>query len=320
MLKIEKPRVEIQELSDDRRYGKFSVSPLERGYATTLGNSLRRVLLSILEGSAITDIKIDGVLHEFATVPGVKEDVAEIILNLKGVVTKLHCESAKKVYIEAVGPGKVTAADIKCDSEVEIVNPQQVIATLDENARLNIEMTVDRGIGYVPCELNKPEKPVIGVIPIDSIFTPVEKVNFTADNIRTGKSLDKCELVLEVWTNGSVDANVAVSSASKILMEHLELLVDISEGVKDSPSIMAEKAEAPKKADPNLTIEELDLSVRSYNCLKRAGINNVEALMTKSEEELMKVRNLGRKSMEEVINKLASVGYKLRKEESIDLF
>ncbi|MCQ2450134.1 MAG: DNA-directed RNA polymerase subunit alpha [Clostridia bacterium] len=314
MIEIEKPRIDTKELSADGTYGKFVMSPLERGYATTLGNSMRRVLMSILSGAAITTVKIDGVVHEFSTIEGVKEDVTEIILNLKGLIAKLHSDSVKTIYIEAEGPCEVTAADIKADSEVEIINPDMHIATLDKGARLNMEMTLDKGRGYVPADQNKPEKAVIGVIPIDSIYSPVLKVNPTATNIRTGQSLDKCELTLEVWTDGSMRANEAVSLSAKILMEHLELFVGLTEGVGESESIMSEKSDTAKEKVLDLTIDELDLSVRSFNCLKRAGINTVEDLINKSEEDMMKVRNLGRKSLEEVIAKLDSFGFTLKKE------
>ena len=314
MMEIEKPRIDTKELSADGRYGKFVMTPLERGYATTLGNSLRRVLLSILPGVAVTNVKIDGVVHEFSTIPGVKEDVTEIILNLKGLIAKLHADGSKKIYVEAEGPCVVTAASIKADSEVEIINPDLYIATLDEGAKLNMEMTLDKGRGYVPAEQNKPEKPIIGVIPIDSIYTPVEKVNFNAGNVRTGKDLDKGELTLEVWTNGSMRANEAVSLSAKILIEHFELFLALTEGVSESESIMADKVDNDKEKVLDLTIDELDLSVRSFNCLKRAGINTVEDLINKSEEDMMKVRNLGRKSLEEVIAKLNSFGFTLKKE------
>ena len=314
MIEIEKPRIDIKELTADGKYGKFVMTPLERGYATTLGNSLRRVLLSILPGVAITNVKIDGVVHEFSTLPGVKEDVTEIILNLKGLIAKLHSDDAKKIYIEAEGPCVVTADMIKADSEVEIINPDMYIATLDEGAKLNMEMTLDKGRGYVPADQNKPEKPIIGVIPIDSIYTPVQKVNFNAGNIRSGKTLDKGELTLEVWTDGSMRANEAVSLSAKILLEHLELFIGLTEGVSESESIMAEKNDNVKAQVLDLTIDELDLSVRSFNCLKRAGINTVEDLINKSEEDMMKVRNLGRKSLEEVIAKLNSFGFTLKKE------
>ncbi len=315
MIEIEKPRIDTVELTADGTYGKFVMEPLERGYATTLGNSMRRVLLSILPGVAITNIKIDGVVHEFSTIEGVKEDVTEIVLNLKGLIAKLHSDTAKKIYIEAAGPCVVTAADIKADSEVEILNPDMYIATLDEGAKLNMEMTLDKGRGYVPAEQNKPAQNIIGVIPIDSIYTPVLKANFTVDNTRVGNVVDKNKLTLEVWTDGSIKANEAVSHSAKILMEHLELFLDLTEGVSETESIMAEKSENVKEKVLDLTIDELDLSVRSFNCLKRAGINTVEDLINKSEEDMMKVRNLGRKSLEEVIAKLDSFGFSLKKDD-----
>ena len=315
MIEIEKPRIETLELSGDGKYGKFVMEPLERGYATTLGNSMRRVLLSTLPGVAITSVKIDGVVHEFSTLPGVKEDVTEIVLNLKGVIAKLHSDTAKKIYIEAVGPGVVTAADIKADFEVEILNPDMYIATLDEGAKLNMEMTLDKGRGYVSAEQNKPAQSIIGVIPMDSIYTPVLKANFYVDNTRVGNVVDKNKLTLEVWTDGSIAANEAVSLSAKILIEHFELFLDLSEGVGDAGSIMAEKNDKEKEKALDLTIDELDLSVRSFNCLKRAGINTVEDLTNKSEEDMMKVRNLGRKSLEEVIAKLDSFGFSLKKDD-----
>ena len=315
MLEIEKPRIETLELSSDGKYGKFVMEPLERGYATTLGNSMRRVLLSTLPGVAITSVKIVGVVHEFSTIPGVKEDVTEIVLNLKSVIAKLHSDTPKRIYIEAIGPGVVTAADIKADFEVEILNPDLYIATLDEGARLNMEMTLDKGRGYVSAELNKPAQRVIGVFPIDSIYTPVLKANFNVDNTRVGNVVDKNKLTLEVWTDGSIAANEAVSLSAKILIEHFELFLNLTEGVSDSGSIMAEKNNSEKEKALDLTIDELDLSVRSFNCLKRAGINTVEDLTNKSEEDMMKVRNLGRKSLEEVIAKLASFGFGLKKDD-----
>lgn len=315
MLEIEKPRIETLELSGDGKYGKFVMEPLERGYATTLGNSMRRVLLSTLPGVAITSVKIDGVVHEFSTLPGVKEDVTEIVLNLKGVIAKLHSDTAKKIYIEAQGPGIVTAADIKADFEVEILNPDMYIATLAEGAKLNMEMTLDKGRGYVSAEQNKSAQSIIGVIPIDSIYTPVLKANFNVDDTRVGNVVDKNKLTLEVWTDGSIAANEAVSLSAKILIEHFELFLDLSEGVNDAGSIMAEKNDSEKEKALDLTIDELDLSVRSFNCLKRAGINTVEDLTNKSEEDMMKVRNLGRKSLEEVIAKLDSFGFCLKKDD-----
>ncbi len=315
MIEIEKPRITMVEATEDGTYGKFVMEPLERGYAMTLGNSMRRVLLSTLPGVAITNVKIDGVLHEFSTIPGVKEDVTEIILNLKGLIAKLHSEAAKKIYIEAEGPCVVTAADIKADFEVEILNPDMYIATLDEGAKLNMEMTLDKGRGYVSAEQNKPAQNVIGVIPIDSIYTPVLKANFNVDNTRVGNIVDKNKLTLEVWTDGSIGANEAVSLSAKILIEHFELFLELAEGVSETQSIMAEKNDTQKAQVLDLTIDELDLSVRSFNCLKRAGINTVEDLINKSEEDMMKVRNLGRKSLEEVIAKLDSFGFTLKKDD-----
>ncbi len=315
MIEIEKPRIETLELSEDGKYGKFVMEPLERGYAITLGNSLRRVLLSTLPGSAITNVKIDGVVHEFSTIPGVKEDVTEIVLNLKGLITKLHTDSAKKIYIEAEGPCVLTAASIKNDFEVEILNPDMYIATLDEGAKLNMEMTLEKGRGYVSAEQNKPAQNIIGVIPIDSIYTPVLKANFNVDNTRVGNVVDKNKLTLEVWTNGSIKADEAVSMSAKILIEHFELFLNLAENVSDTESIMAEKSDNTKEKVLDLTIDELDLSVRSFNCLKRAGINTVEDLINKSEMDMMKVRNLGRKSLEEVIAKLASFGFSLKKDD-----
>ena len=315
MIEIEKPRIETLEISADGKYGKFVMEPLERGYAITLGNSLRRVLLSTLPGSAITNVKIDGVVHEFSTIPGVKEDVTEIVLNLKGLITKLHTDSPKKIYIEVEGPCVLTAASIKADFEVEILNPDMYIATLDEGAKLNMEMTLDRGRGYVSAEQNKPAQNIIGVIPIDSIYTPVLKANFNVDNTRVGNVVDKNKLTLEVWTDGSIKADEAVSMAAKILIEHFELFLNLAEGVSDTESIMAETKDNTKEKVLDLTIDELDLSVRSFNCLKRAGINTVEDLINKSEMDMMKVRNLGRKSLEEVIAKLASFGFALKKDD-----
>ena len=313
MIEIEKPRIETLELSENGTYGKFVMEPLERGYATTLGNSMRRVLLSTLPGAAVTTVKIDGVVHEFTTIPGVKEDVTEIILNIKELVAKMHCDEVKTVYIDAVGPCEVTGSSIKTDSEVEILNPEQHIATLGENAKLNIEMTVSKGRGYVAAEKNKPATTVIGVIPIDSIYTPVTKCNFTVDDTRVGQAIDKGRLTLEVWTDGSIRANEAVSLAARVLIEHFELFLGLSEAVAEGESIMAEKGNTEREKVLDMTIEDLDLSVRSFNCLKRAGINTVEDLTNKTEEDMMKVRNLGRKSLEEVIAKLASFGFSLKK-------
>ena len=315
MLEIEKPRIETLDLSEDGKYGKFMMTHLERGYAITLGNSMRRVLLSTLPGVAVTTIKIDGVVHEFSTVKGVKEDVTEIVLNIKGLIAKLHCDGPKTVYIEAEGPCEITAADIKADSEVEILNPDLHIASLDADGKLNMELTLGKGRGYVPAVGNKPETTVIGVIPVDSIFTPVLKANFTVEDIRQGSEINMNALTLEVWTDGSIMANEAVSMAAKILIEHFELFLDLSDAANDGESFMAEKGVSDKEKVLDMTIEELDLSVRSFNCLKRAGINTVEDLINKSEEDMMKVRNLGRKSLEEVIAKLDSFGYTLKKDE-----
>ncbi len=316
MIEIEKPRIETAELTEDGKYGKFIVEPLERGFGNTLGNSLRRVLLSSLEGCAVTSIKIDGVLHEFSTIPGVKEDVTEIVLNMKSLVAKLHETSPKVVEIDAEGPGEVTAANIKCDNEVEILNPELHIATLGEGAKLNMEITVDKGRGYVPAERNKQlsGNGIIGILPIDSIYTPVLKVNYTVDNTRVGQITDYDKLTLDVWTNGVINAEEAVSLAAKVLTEHLNLFVDLSDKAS-SAEVMVEKDDKGKEKILEMTIEDLDLSVRSFNCLKRAGINTVEDLINKSEEDMMKVRNLGRKSLEEVVQKLNSLGFGLMKED-----
>lgn len=313
MIEIEKPRIEALDLAADGSYGKFVVDPLERGYGTTLGNSLRRVLLSSLPGVAVTSIKIDGILHEFSTIEGVKEDVTEIVLNIKGLTAKIHGDGPKVVYIEAEEPGEVTAGSIKCDSEVEILKPDMHIATLGEGAHLFMEITLDKGRGYVPAERNKQlMAPVIGVIPVDSIYTPVLKVNYTVENTRVGQITDYDKLTLEVWTNGIISAQEAISLGAKVLTEHLNLFVDLSGDAYVGDSIMVEKGDQGKEKVLEMTIEELDLSVRSFNCLKRAGINTVGDLISKSEDEMMKVRNLGRKSLEEVINKLQSLGYALR--------
>lgn len=316
MIEIEKPRIETEELTEDGKHGRFVVEPLERGFGNTLGNSLRRVLLSSLEGCAVTSIKIDGVLHEFSTIPGVKEDVTEIVLNMKSVVAKLYETSPKVVEISAQGPCVVTAGDIKCDSEVEILNPEQHIATLGEDAKLNMEITIDKGRGYIPAERNKliSGNNVIGVLPIDSIYTPVLKVNYTVDNTRVGQITDYDKLTLDVWTNGVINAHEAVSLAAKVLTEHLNLFVNLSDKAS-SAEVMVEKDDKGKEKILEMTIEDLDLSVRSFNCLKRAGINTVEDLINKSEEDMMKVRNLGRKSLEEVIQKLNSLGFSLQKED-----
>ncbi|MDO4419954.1 MAG: DNA-directed RNA polymerase subunit alpha [Ruminococcus sp.] len=315
MIEIEKPRINVDELSADGKYGRFVVEPLERGFGNTLGNSLRRVLLSSLEGVAVNSIKIDGVLHEFSTIPGVKEDVTEIVLNMKSLVAKLNSNGPKTVEIAAEGPGIVTADMIKCDSEVEILTPELHIATLGEDAKLNMEITLDKGRGYVPAEKNKAlaGNNVIGVLPVDSIYTPVLKVNFTVDNTRVGQITDYDKLTLDVWTNGVITAQEAVSLAAKVICEHLNLFVDLSD--RGSQEIMVVKEDSGKEKVLEMTIEELDLSVRSFNCLKRAGINTVEDLISKSEEDMMKVRNLGRKSLEEVMQKLSSLGFSLHSED-----
>lgn len=316
MIEIERPKIEIEDISEDGTYGKFVVEPLERGFGTTLGNSLRRVLLSSLPGTAVKSIKIDGVLHEFSTIPGVKEDVTEIILNIKGLVAKLHCDGAKTVEISAEGPCEVTASAIKGDSEVEVLNPELHIATLGEGAKLYMELTMDKGRGYISNERNKANMTdsVIGEIAVDSIYTPVLKVNFNVENTRVGQSIDYDKLSLEVWTNGVINAQEAVSLAAKVLTDHLNLFVDLSDKGK-SAEVLVEKDEGGKEKVLEMTIEELDLSVRSFNCLKRAGINTVEDLINKTEEDMMKVRNLGRKSLEEVVWKLASLGFNLRKDD-----
>lgn len=315
MIEMEKPNIECAEISEDGKYGRFILGPLERGYGTTIGNSLRRILLSSLPGAACTSIKIDGVQHEFSTVPGVVEDVTEIILNLKKMAIKLHCDGVKTVYIDAKGAQEIKAGDIKCDSDVEIFNPDLHIATLNSDAKLYAEITLSKGRGYVSADMNKLElQPIIGVIPVDSIYTPVTKVNYTVENVRVGQYTNREELTVEVWTNGTMRPEDAVSLSAKIMDELLMLFVDLSEEAKNM-EIIVEKEESKKEKVLEMTIEEMDLSVRSYNCLKRAGINNVEDLINKSEEDMMKVRNLGRKSLEEVINKLHGLGLTLKKEE-----
>ena len=310
MIEIEKPQIECIETPGDDSYGKYVVEPLERGYGTTLGNALRRIMLSSLPGTAATSIKIAGVQHEFTTIPGVKEDVTEIVLNIKQLITKLHSEGGKTVFIEAVGPCEVTAGDIKSDGEVEVLNPELHIATLGSGATLNMEITLSHGRGYVPADRNKAQQNIIGVIPVDSIYTPVYKVNYTVENIRVGNMTDFDKLTIEVWTDSTISARDAVSLGAKILCDHFALFTDLSETV-GSKSTVVEKAETQRDKVLELTIEELDLSVRSFNCLKRANINTVEDLISKTEDEMMKVRNLGRKSLEEVINKLAMMGLSL---------
>ena len=303
-LRFEKPRVERVELSEDGSYGKYTVAPLQRGYGTTLGNSLRRMMLSSLEGAAISSIKIENVQHEFSTIPGVKEDVSEIVLNMKQVIIKLHSDGPKTVYIEAEGSGELCARDIKTDSDVEIINGDLHIATLNEDAKLYMEITINKGRGYVSAEKNKAIlQPLIGLIPVDSIYTPVEKVNYYVENTRVGQNTDFDKLTVEVWTNGTKTADEAISLSAKIINDHMMLFIQLTDEAMNVET-MVEKEETKKEKILDMTIEELDLSVRSYNCLKRAGINTVEDLTLRKEEEMMKVRNLGRKSLDEVVGKL----------------
>ena len=312
MIEIEKPRIEIVEVNEDKTYGKFVIEPLERGYGTTLGNSLRRVLLSSLPGAAVSSIKIQGVLHEFSVVPGVLEDVPEIILNIKGIAAKMYTDEPVILRLEVEGPKQVTAGDIITGPDVEIVNKDHYIATVNESGKLYMELEMIKGRGYNVAEKNKREGQSIGVIPIDSSFTPVSKVNFTVENTRVGQITDYDKLILEVWTNGTMTPEEATSLGAKILSEHLNLFIGLTEHVEDV-EIMVEKEEDKKEKVLEMTVEELDLSVRSYNCLKRAGINTVDELTQKTEEDLMKVRNLGKKSLEEVKKKLAELGLSLNK-------
>ena len=316
MMEIERPKIDTASLSADGRYGKFVVEPLERGFGTTLGNSLRRVLLSSLPGVAVTSIKIDGVVHEFSTIEGVKEDVTEIVLNVKGITAKLYSDTPKTVRIEASGEGEVTAGSIQQDAEIEVLNPDWHIATLADGAKLIMELVFDKGRGYVPAERNKQaaEQASLNALPVDSIYTPVLKVNYTVENTRVGQITDYDKLTLEVWTDGTISAKEAVSLAARIMTEHLNLFVTLSQEAMDA-EIMVEKDDKGKEKALEMTIEELDLSVRSFNCLKRAGINTVEDLLNKSEDEMMKVRNLGRKSLEEVMAKLDSLGFTLTKDD-----
>ncbi len=311
MIEIEKPTIECIFSDEDANYGKFVVEPLERGYGTTLGNSLRRILLSSLPGVAVTSVKIDGILHEFSTIPGVKEDVTEIILNLKKLAIKLNGENTKRVLINSIGPKEVTAADILGDSDVEIFNPDLHIATLEENATLIMEINLARGRGYVPADMNKDENTPISVIPTDSIYTPVRKVNFTVQNTRVGQVTDYDKLILEIWTDGSITPSEGVSIGAKIMQEHLNLFVELTDSTENM-EIMFEKEENQKEKALEMTIEELELSVRSFNCLKRAAINTVEELTHRSEEDMMKVRNLGKKSLDEVKHKLEELDLSLR--------
>ena len=315
MIEIEKPRIECIETPTDSSYGKYIIEPLERGYGTTLGNSLRRVLLSSLPGTAVTSIRINGVQHEFSTIPGVKEDVTEIVLNVKSIIARLHSEGAKTVYIEAVGEGVVTAGNIKTDAEVEVLNPEQPIATLEPDGALSMELTFDHGRGYVSADKNKNPQTAIGTIPVDSIYTPVLKVNYSVENTRVGNQTDYDKLTIEVWTDNTITARDAVSLGAKILCDHFTLFTDLSDTVGNNPTVV-EKTEQQRDKVLEMTIEELDLSVRSFNCLKRANINTVEDLISKTQDEMIKVRNLGRKSLEEVEHKLAQMGLSLADEDN----
>ena len=315
MIEIEKPRIECQESPDDISYGKFVVEPLERGYGTTRGNSLRRVLLSSLPGTAPTSIRIAGVQHEFSTIPGVKEDVTEIVLNVKGIIARLHCDGPKTVYIEAAGECEVTAGDIKADGEVEILNPELHIASLGPDGALSMEITLAHGRGYVPADKNKSAQQVIGTIPVDSIYAPVLKVNYAVENTRVGNQTDFDKLTIEVWTDKTISARDALSLGAKILCDHFTLFTDLSDTIGNSCTVVEKEPERPDTV-MKMTIEELDLSVRSFNCLKRANINTVEDLTNKTEEEMIKVRNLGRKSLEEVEHKLAMMGLSLASDDN----
>ena len=315
MIEIEKPRIECQESPDDISYGKFVVEPLERGYGTTLGNSLRRVLLSSLPGTAPTSIRIAGVQHEFSTIPGVKEDVTEIVLNVKVIIARLHCDGPKTVYIEAAGECEVTAGDIKADGEVEILNPELHIASLGPDGALSMEITLAHGRGYVPADKNKSAQQVIGTIPVDSIYAPVLKVNYAVENTRVGNQTDFDKLTIEVWTDKTISARDALSLGAKILCDHFTLFTDLSDTIGNSCTVVEKEPERPDTV-MKMTIEELDLSVRSFNCLKRANINTVEDLTNKTEEEMIKVRNLGRKSLEEVEHKLAMMGLSLASDDN----
>ncbi|MTI83988.1 MAG: DNA-directed RNA polymerase subunit alpha [Firmicutes bacterium] len=314
MLEIEKPNIEVVEINPEGNYGKFVVEPLERGYGITLGNSLRRILLSSLPGAAVTSVKIEGVLHEFSTIPGVREDVTDIILNLKSLSLKMYIDDEKTIRIDTSGEKTVTAADIISDADVDILNPELEIATLDSNSNLSMEIQVSKGRGYVSAEKNKQGDHVIGVIPVDSIFTPVTRVNYNVENTRVGQRTDYDKLTLEVWTDGSIRPDEAVSLSARVMAEHLNLFTGLTEST-DDVEIMVEKEEEQKDKLLEMTIEELDLSVRSYNCLKRAGINALGELVERDEEDMMKVRNLGKKSLEEVINKLNELGLSLRQED-----
>lgn len=311
---MEKPKIQCVEMNGAKTYGRFVVEPLERGYGITLGNALRRVLLSSLPGAAVTSVKIDGVLHEFSTIPGVYEDTTDLILNLKGICVKLHTDEEKLLTLEAEGEGEITAGDFKCSSEVEILNPDHHIATLDSNGSLQMEVVVERGRGYNSVEKNKKENAPLGVIPIDSFFSPITKVIFHVEDTRVGQQTDFDKLTLDIWTDGSIYPDEAISKSAKILAEYLKLFIGLTE-VPGDDIIMVEKKEDNKDKILDMTIEELDMSVRSYNCLKRAGINTVQELTQRTEEDMMKVRNLGRKSLEEVMEKLSELNLSLRKAE-----
>ena len=312
MIEFEKPN--ITKVDESTNYGKFVVEPLERGYGTTLGNSLRRILLSSLPGAAVSSIQIDGVLHEFSTIDGVLEDVTQIILNIKKLALKMNTDEDKNIEIDVNGPAKVTAADIVADPDVEVLNPEQYICIVADGGHFHVRMTVKKGRGYVAADQNKSDDMPIGVLPIDSIFTPISRVNYQVESTRVGRRNDFDKLTLDVWTNGSISPREAISLAAKILTEHLDIFVNLTDEAKNA-EIMVEKEETHKEKMLEMTIEELDLSVRSYNCLKRAGINTVQELTNKTEADMMKVRNLGRKSLEEVKNKLADLGLGLRKED-----
>ena len=315
MVEIEKPRITCMDTPEDASYGKYVVEPLERGYGMTLGNSLRRILLSSLPGYAATSIKIAGVQHEFTTIPGVKEDVTEIVLNIKRVIVKLHCQGVKTVYIDAVGPCEVRAGDIKADGEVEILNPELLLCTLGPDASLNMEITLSQGRGYVSSDRNKTAQTPIGVIPVDSIYSPVKKVNYTVEPCRVGDRTDYDKLTLEVWTNGTISAKDAVSLGAKIMADHLTVFTGLSDTVSTSSTIVEKTSDRPD-AKLSMTIDELDLSVRSFNCLKRANINTVADLINKTGEDMMKVRNMGKKSLDEVQKKLEMMGLSLASEDS----
>ena len=314
MIEFEKPNIECLEINDDSNYAKFVCEPLERGYGVTIGNSLRRILLSSLPGSAITSVKIDGVVHEFSTIPNVVEDVPEIVINLKNVRLKTFDNEEKMIRIDFKGEGEVTAADIITDSSVEILNPDLHIATVSEGGHLKMEMTVEKGRGYNSAAKNKKPNQDISVLPIDSIYTPVKKVNYSVENTRVGQMVDFDKLIIEVWTDGSLKADEALSLAAKVMTGHLEIFIDLSEATKNT-QVMVEKEESKKEKVLEMSIEDLELSVRSFNCLKRAGISTVEDLANKTEDDMMKVRNLGKKSLDEVTHKLRSLGLDFAKEE-----